>query len=162
MERLWAPWRMSYIRGEEKDDGCVFCLADDAHDERRLVLLRGEHSFIIMNKYPYNNGHLMVAPFRHTADISELNEAEALEMHRFLVLARQILQETMAPHGFNIGINLGVAAGAGIADHLHMHIVPRWSGDTNFMPVFSDVRVVPQHLEETWRHLRKALEGRRP
>jgi ATP adenylyltransferase len=163
MEQIWAPWRMTYIRREEKDPGCVFCLSHDAKDdERRLVLLRGEHSFVIMNKYPYTNGHLMVSPFRHTADLSELTDEESLEMHRLLVLSQQILLETMAPHGFNIGINLGVAAGAGIADHLHMHIVPRWSGDTNFMPVFSEVRIIPQHLEETWGHLRKLFAQRHP
>ncbi len=163
MERLWAPWRMRYIRGEDKEDGCVFCLpTHDEEDERRLVLLRGDHSFVIMNRFPYNNGHLMVAPYRHTCDFGSLSDDEALEMHRLLALSRQILQDLMCPHGFNIGVNLGVAAGAGIADHLHMHIVPRWSGDTNFMPVFSDVRVVPQHLEETWRDLSKRFAGRRP
>ena len=163
MEQLWAPWRMTYIRGEEKKEGCVFCLHDlPEEDESRLVLWRAEHSFIIMNRYPYNNAHLMVAPFRHTADPGELSEQEALEMHKLMILARRVLSETVAPHGFNIGMNLGQVAGAGIADHLHLHIVPRWSGDTNFMPVFADVRVVPQHLEETYRILRTAFEERRP
>lgn len=163
MEQLWAPWRMTYIRGEERGAGCVFCLPpEEDEDERRLVLLRGRHSFVIMNKYPYSNAHLMVAPYRHTNDPGTLGDEEALEMHRLLVLSRQILQETCAPHGFNIGMNLGLVAGAGIADHLHMHIVPRWTGDTNFMPVFADVRVIPQHLEETYGHLRRAFAGKRP
>lgn len=163
MEQLWAPWRMTYIRGEEKGPGCVFCLPpDEDEDEQRLVLLRGECSFVLMNKYPYSNAHLMVAPYRHTNDLGVLSDAEALEMHKLLVLSRQVLQETVAPHGFNIGMNLGLVAGAGIADHLHLHIVPRWNGDTNFMPVFADVRVIPQHLEETYGYLRRAFAGRHP
>ncbi|MBE0597943.1 MAG: HIT domain-containing protein [Desulfuromonadales bacterium] len=165
MKQLWAPWRMTYIRGESDvpETGCVFCLPPDPQeDERRLILHRGEHAFIIMNKYPYTNGHLMIAPYRHTADPATLDETEALEMHRFLVLAREVLQEVCAPQGFNIGMNLGQIAGAGVADHLHQHLVPRWSGDTNFMPVFSDVRIIPQHLEETYQLMRQAFARRRP
>lgn len=164
MEQLWAPWRMTYIRGEEKEPGCVFCIPPEEaeEDERRLVLLRGETAFVLMNKYPYTNAHLMIAPYRHTCEPGVLTDGEALEMHRLLVLSKAVLQETVAPQGFNIGMNLGLVAGAGIADHLHLHIVPRWSGDTNFMPVFSDVRVIPQHLEETYRNLRRAFAGRRP
>ncbi len=163
MKQLWAPWRMTYIRGESERPatGCVFCLPPERDDDcRRLVLLRGEGAFIIMNKYPYTNGHLMVAPVRHTCDPGALSPAEVLEMNRLLVLARDVLQETVAPQGFNIGMNLGQIAGAGVADHLHMHIVPRWSGDTNFMPVFADVRVIPQHLEETCELLRQAFARR--
>lgn len=165
MKQLWAPWRMTYIRGESEVpvSGCVFCLPEEAQEDAgRLVLHRGECAFVIMNKYPYTNGHLMVAPYRHTADPATLSEAEALEMHRLMVLSRQVLQETSAPHGFNIGMNLGQIAGAGVADHLHLHLVPRWSGDTNFMPVFADVRIIPQHLEETCQMLRRAFAGRRP
>jgi ATP adenylyltransferase len=147
MEQLWAPWRMTYIRRDE--------------DERRLVLCRGEHAFIIMNKYPYTNGHLMVAPYRHTAKLGHLGADEVLEMHRLLGVAHDVLLEAMAPQGFNVGMNLGRIAGAGIEDHLHLHLVPRWSGDTNFMPVFADVRVIPQHLEESYQILRRALAKRR-
>jgi len=160
MKQLWAPWRMSYILGESEkpERGCIFCVRDIHGEEReRLILYRGENVFVVMNKYPYTNGHLMIAPYRHTADPGELTEAEALEMHRLLVMCRRVLQERIAPHGFNVGMNLGQIAGAGIADHLHLHIVPRWSGDTNFMPVFADVRVIPQHLETTYEHLVSAF-----
>ncbi|ORJ63429.1 HIT family protein [Geothermobacter hydrogeniphilus] len=160
MKQLWAPWRMSYINGDDKDAtaGCIFCVRDSAdEDGDRLILHRGEHAFIIMNKYPYSNGHLLVAPYRHTADLSELSDAEALEMHRLTVLARDALRSWGNPDGFNIGMNWGRVAGAGIEDHLHLHIVPRWNGDTNFMPVFSDVRVIPQHLQETYTLLAKAM-----
>lgn len=163
MERLWAPWRMTYIRGDDKKPGCVFCLPPaEEEDRERLVLHRGESAFVIMNKYPYSNAHLMIAPFRHTADPGTLSDAEALEMHKLLVLSKQVLQETVAPQGFNVGMNLGLVAGAGIADHLHLHIVPRWNGDTNFMPVFADVRVIPQHLEETYGYLRHAFAETKP
>ena len=163
MKQLWAPWRLTYIRREAgvMDEGCVFCVRDICgEDEQRLILHRGEHAFILMNKFPYANGHLMIAPYRHTADIDVLTECEAGEMHRLLVLAKGVLQETVAPHGFNVGMNLGQIAGAGICDHLHMHIVPRWSGDTNFMPVFAEVRVIPQHLEATFELLAEAFARR--
>lgn len=165
MKQLWAPWRMAYIGGEENppDGSCIFCIRDvSGEDRKRLVLHRGEHAFVIMNKYPYSNGHLLIAPYRHIADLNDITEGEASEIHRFLVLCRNVLQENLSPHGFNIGMNLGRESGAGIADHLHMHIVPRWSGDTNFMPVFSDVRVIPQHLETTYEILARAFDERRP
>ena len=155
MKYLWAPWRMEYIEAP-KSDRCIFCLPDrDQDDRERLVLCRGEKSFVIMNRYPYSNGHLMVAPFRHVADLEYLKPEEMAEMHNLLVKCRKVLGRAMAPQGFNVGMNLGEVAGAGIADHLHLHIVPRWMGDTNFMPVFSDTRVVPQHLEETFKILAK-------
>jgi ATP adenylyltransferase len=163
MEQLWAPWRMAYIRGEDPTTqrSCIFCLRDCGDEDcERLVLCRGEHACILMNRYPYTNGHLLVAPFRHTADLADLSDPEALEMHRLLVLAREVLGECVAPQGFNIGMNLGQVAGAGVADHLHMHIVPRWQGDTNFMPVFADVRIIPEHLEETHRKLAEAFARR--
>ncbi len=153
MKQLWAPWRLDYILGDKDhpDDACIFCVSDRLDDDRgRLILHRGEHAFVILNKYPYTNGHLMVAPYRHTADLGGLSEAEALEMHRLLTLCRSVLLARIAPEGFNVGMNLGRVAGAGIVDHLHMHMVPRWTGDTNFMPVFADVRVIPQHLETTY------------
>lgn len=162
MKQLWAPWRMAYIRGESEqpENGCVFCVRDRVGEDReRLILYRGEEVFVLMNKYPYTNGHLMIAPYRHTADPAELTEAEAQEMHRLMIVCRDVLRQRISPHGFNIGMNLGQVAGAGIADHLHLHIVPRWSGDTNFMPVFADVRVIPQHLEATYEHLAPAFPG---
>ena len=160
MQRLWAPWRMSYIDGNDRPvaPGCIFCLRDlSEEDEARLVVQRGHHACVLMNRYPYNNGHLMIAPFRHTASLSELTADEVLEMHHLTIQAQSALDEVMHPHGFNLGFNLGRDAGAGIIDHLHLHLVPRWQGDTNFMPVLSEVRTIPQHLEETWRLLRGAI-----
>lgn len=160
MKQLWAPWRMSYIAGEDADArrGCIFCLRDlAAEDQERLVVHRGTHAFVIMNRYPYSNGHLMVAPYRHTAELADLDEAEVLEMHRLLLLAKSALKRAMCPQGFNLGMNLGQVAGAGVADHLHLHLVPRWTGDTNFMPVLAEVRSIPQHLEESYRIIRAAF-----
>ena len=165
MEQLWAPWRMTYISEEidSNSGSCVFCLGSSTdQDEKRQVVCRGKHAFAIMNRYPYTNGHLLVAPYRHTAEFGSLSADEASEIHRLLVLCQEVLKETMGPHGFNVGMNLGRIAGAGIADHLHAHIVPRWNGDTNFMPVFADVRVIPQHLDETYRLLAKAFEAKQP
>jgi len=162
MKQLWAPWRMSYINGDDDAarDGCIFCVRDlAAEDKDRLILHRGEHAYVIMNKYPYSNGHLMVAPFRHTADLADLDDAEALEMHRLTIHARDVLKRWGNPDGFNIGMNWGRVAGAGVEDHLHLHIVPRWNGDTNFMPVFSDIRVIPQHREETYAMLLEVFRG---
>jgi ATP adenylyltransferase len=151
---------MEYIQGESAGK-CIFCVRDTKGEDReRLILFRGEHAFVMMNKYPYSNGHLMVAPYRHTAELNDLTEVETLEMHKLLVLCRNVLQDSISPHGFNIGMNLGQVAGAGVADHLHMHIVPRWSGDTNFMPIFADVRVIPQHLEATYERLAQGFAGR--
>jgi ATP adenylyltransferase len=155
---------MSYIQGTcEKSGRCVFCVENErSEDEERFILFRGERAFVIMNRFPYTNGHLMVAPFRHTAKMEDLADDEALEMHHLLVMSKGVLQDCFAPHGFNLGMNLGQVAGAGIADHLHLHIVPRWSGDTNFMPVFGEVRVIPQHLEETYGILLRSFAGRHP
>jgi len=163
MKQLWAPWRMDYIQGDDKHacQGCIFCIEHcPDEDAERLVLHRGKHAFVIMNKYPYSNGHLMVAPFRHIADIGLLVPEEAVEIHRFTVLCRDVLRDRFAPQGFNIGINCGQVAGAGVEAHIHQHIVPRWSGDTNFMPVFADVRVIPQHLEQTYQLLLEGFSAR--
>lgn len=150
MERLWAPWRLQYYKDKQGITECVFCLDDDAHDRERYVLRRGLHAYVMLNKYPFVGGHLLVIPFRHVADVCELTAEEALEMHRLTALGCRILREQFDPGGFNIGINLGVDGGAGICDHLHQHLVPRWRGDTNFMPLLAEVRVLPQHLEETY------------
>lgn len=158
MDRLWAPWRMDYIRANGDDGRCVLCVGERAdEDRRRLVLQRGEHAYVMMNRYPYSNGHLMIAPYRHLASPDDLRDDEVLEMHRLLVRCRRVLQECLAPQGFNVGLNLGRAAGAGIADHLHLHVVPRWSGDTNFMTVLGEVRVIPEHLEATYAELARAF-----
>jgi ATP adenylyltransferase len=153
MKHLWAPWRMTYLecKDQQAKDCCVFCVRDiKGEDAQRLILWRGQHAFVVMNKFPYTNGHLLIAPYRHIADILDVTPEEQDEMFRMLRKCRMVMQECLKPQGFNVGINLGKIAGAGVADHLHMHIVPRWTGDTNFMPVFADVRVIPQHLEETY------------
>ncbi len=156
MDRLWAPWRLEYVQAP-RNGSCIFCLGTEAEDESRLVLHRGRHCFIIMNRFPYSNGHLMVAPLRHVADPGLLTAGEVTELHEFTVLCRTLLLKTCKAQGFNVGMNLGEAAGAGVIDHLHQHIVPRWVGDTNYMTVLADVRVIPQHLEATCRLLREAL-----
>jgi len=157
MEQLWAPWRLEYIQSPE-DDGCIFCVDEEsADDQKRLIVVRGEHSYVIMNRYPYSNGHLMVSPYRHLSDTAELERHEVLEIHQLMVRSQSVLRDICASQGFNVGWNIGPAAGAGIADHIHMHIVPRWVGDSNFMPILADTRVIPQHLETTYSLLAKAF-----
>ena len=159
MDRIWAPWRIDYIKGP-KEEGCVFCNAAALGDDRAaLILFRGRTAFVIMNKYPYNNGHLMVASFRHLADFGALTPDESLEAMRLLQECHRIMTEAFHPHGFNAGLNLGRCAGAGVEDHLHFHIVPRWNGDTNFMPVLGETRVISQHIEETYDELRPFFAG---
>ncbi len=157
MEIKYTPWRMRYIkRGEAADEGCVFCAiaaADNAGDAERLVLYRGQHCFVVMNLYPYNTAHLMVVPYTHVADLTALDRMIGEELFRLTQRCVAILQAEYAPHGFNLGMNLGRVAGAGIADHLHMHIVPRWNGDTNFMPVIGDTKLIPETLAETYARL---------
>ena len=154
MKQLWCPWRIDYILGP-KPESCVFCLPEHTdEDEERLVLHRGETVFVIMNKYPYNNGHLMVTPFRHLMNICDLTPSESRECMHLLQQCTAILQKAFTPQGVNIGLNIGDAAGAGIREHLHFHIVPRWNGDSSFMAVMDEVRVMPQHLDETYKVLK--------
>jgi len=155
---LWAPWRLEYIKQADDLEGCVFCAEalGQLLEEESLLVCRGEAAIAILNKYPYSSGHLMVAPSRHVGSLAELTDAEALEIHRLSVAALDALDGAYGPQGFNLGWNLGRAAGAGIADHVHLHVVPRWSGDTNFMPVLADVKVLPEHLLATRDHLREA------
>jgi len=157
---LWAPWRLEYIKQADDLEGCVFCAEalGELLEAESLLLCRGEAAIAILNKYPYSSGHLMVAPIRHVGSLAELTDAEALEIHRLSVAAMDALGRTYGPGGFNLGWNLGHVAGAGIADHVHLHVVPRWSGDTNFMPVLADVKVLPEHLLETRDRLRAAWE----
>ena len=156
MKQLWAPWRLEYVAAADEQEGCVFCLAEAGDDEERLVVHRGERAFVLLNKFPYASGHLMVAPKRHVGELGELDEDEALELHRLPVAGVAALAETFGPQGYNLGWNLGRIAGAGIVDHVHMHVVPRWAGDTNFMPVLADVKVLPEALVETRRKLAAA------
>ncbi len=159
MDKLWAPWRIGYILSDKKEDGCVFCNAFKSdNDEDRLVLFRSKHSFIIMNLYPYNAGHLMVVPNRHISSPTELKEEEQLDMFKLTNKCIEILKKVMNPDGFNVGMNLGRSAGAGIDDHIHIHIVPRWNGDTNFMPILADTKVVSESLKETYKKLKGALQ----
>lgn len=155
-KQLWAPWRLEYIKQADEQPGCVFCAAAAGDDEERLVVHRGEHAFVLLNKFPYSSGHLMVAPYRHVDELAGLTDEEALEVHRLAVQGVAALGEVYGPEGHNLGWNLGRVAGAGVVDHIHLHVVPRWAGDTNFMPVLADVKVLPEHLLETRRRLVEA------
>jgi ATP adenylyltransferase len=146
---LWAPWRLEYIVKADEESECIFCVPDE-----ELLLHRGERALVLLNKFPYASGHLMVAPTRHTGDFASLDRDEAAEIHSLAAQAIGALGQEYTPQGFNLGWNLGRIAGAGIVDHVHMHVVPRWTGDTNFMPVLADVKVLPEHLVETTRRLR--------
>ena len=157
VRQLWAPWRLEYVQSADEDDGCVFCRAASAGGEdAELVVHRGKLAFVLLNKFPYAVGHLMIAPFRHEGEFGSLSGEEALELHRFASLALGVLSDAMRPQGFNLGWNLGRIAGAGIVDHVHLHVVPRWAGDTNFMPVLADVKVLPEALADTRRKLAEA------
>ena len=160
MERLWAPWRLQYIKNADRmnEEGCIFCdlpAEDRGHDRDNLILHRGKLSFVIMNRFPYNNGHLMVVPYQHTGSLERLSAEERLELMDLVARSVAVLQRAFSPHGFNIGMNLGRTAGAGIDEHLHFHIVPRWNGDTNFMPVLADTKVISAGLMETYDRLKE-------
>jgi ATP adenylyltransferase len=150
LKRLWAPWRLEYIRSADEQEGCVFCRAAEARDDEGALLVhRGERAFVLLNRFPYASGHLMVAPYRHEGEFGELSGEEAAEIHALAASALGALAQTMRPQGFNLGWNLGRIAGAGVVDHVHLHVVPRWAGDTNFMPVLADVKVMPEALADT-------------
>jgi ATP adenylyltransferase len=155
VDRLWSPWRMEYIRAaRDEAEGCIFDdLPAKGDDEATLILARGELGFVLLNSFPYNPGHVMVAPFRHTGDLEDLRPDELADLDRLLQASVRALREEMQPQGYNIGMNLGRVAGAGFPDHLHWHVVPRWNGDTNFVPVVGQTRVLPELLEETYRKL---------
>jgi ATP adenylyltransferase len=155
MEFLWSPWRMEYIRSAiDETEGCIFCeLPAAGDDEASLILARTERSFVLLNRYPYNPGHLLIAPFRHAGDLEMFGGDDAADAHALLQRSVGALREEMDPHGFNVGMNLGRVAGAGIPDHLHWHVVPRWNGDNNFMPVIGQTKVLPELLAETWAKL---------
>lgn len=157
MKHLWAPWRMAYIRAFKKD-GCVFCQAmkQTADGEDNLIVVRGEHAFVILNRFPYTSGHLMILPYLHVPRLEDLDPETRAEMMELVTRGTQVLQQVYNPQGFNIGINMGEAAGAGIEEHIHLHIVPRWSGDTNFMSSVGETRVVPEPLDETYRRVKAA------
>lgn len=157
MRKIWAPWRVEYIRSE-KTKGCIFCQKPEENkDSQNYILLRGKTSFVILNSYPYNPGHLMVAPFRHLATLDELTDEELFEHFDLVRRSARAIREAYKPEGFNIGINLGRVAGAGVEGHVHTHVVPRWNGDTNFMPVLSDTKVLPEALASTYAQLKIIL-----
>ena len=160
-QRIWAPWRLAYVKDAAKDDEleCIFCTkpaSDD--DEANLIVHRGERCFVILNLFPYTNGHLMVAPYEHLGSLADLPEETTAEMMALSQRAIRVLEHAYAPHGYNVGFNQGRVAGAGVEHHIHMHVVPRWGGDTNFMPVLADTRVMPQTLEQSYEALRGAFD----
>lgn len=159
MDHLWAPWRMPFIEGTEPVYGCLFCgkIRED-QDERNLIVYRGPSCFVMMNLYPYNSGHVMVVPYQHTGDLAEMHPDVGGALFSTAQLTVQALDEVMHPQGYNLGMNQGTVSGAGIADHLHLHVVPRWNGDTNFMPVLADAKVMPELLTATAAKLRPAFQ----
>ena len=162
MDRLWAPWRMAYIMStvKDQDEGCVFCrMLAENDDARNLILCRGAHAFVVMNLFPYNAGHLMVVTLRHTGEFSSLSPAEHLELANLMALSQDALRESLSPHGYNLGMNLGRVSGAGILDHLHYHVVPRWNGDSNFMSVLADTKVISESLHDTYGRLKAAFDA---
>lgn len=161
MERLWTPWRRAFIESSiNRSDGCFLCDAPNAGDDaRHFVVHRSERAFVILNLYPYNSGHLMVAPYAHTGDLARLDPAIAADLMHMTQCAVDALERVYHPDAFNVGMNLGRPAGAGVPDHLHVHIVPRWNGDTNFMPVLAETKVLPETLEQTYERLLPAFRG---
>ncbi|MCX7930424.1 MAG: HIT domain-containing protein [Chlorobi bacterium] len=163
MKQLWSPWRSQYIESlssPQHDSGCFLCVAahdPSEQDAENLVVYRGSLCFVVMNRYPYNSGHLLVAPYRHVGDLVELTDAESLSLMETIQSSLRVLRAIHSPHGFNIGANLGRTAGAGLPDHVHVHIVPRWNGDTNFMPILAEVKVISEFLSEEQRKLSEAF-----
>ncbi|MDX1437798.1 MAG: HIT domain-containing protein [Anaerolineales bacterium] len=160
MKHIWSPWRMDYIEKPKQEDQCVFCEALAQRDgPENLILFRGQHSFVILNRYPYTSGHLMIVPFLHQDALEELGPDARAEVMELISLGTRALEQAYQPQGYNIGLNLGQAAGAGIEDHLHVHVVPRWFGDTNFMSSLGEVRVLPEALDDTYLRVKKAWDA---
>lgn len=155
MDRLWAPWRIKYIE-TGNIEGCIFCVKPQESKEKdsaNFIIDRGKHAFVLLNLYPYIGGHTMIAPYKHTGSIEDLSEDEAVEMFALVKKTVEALRLTFEPDGFNVGMNIGEAAGAGFGDHVHIHVVPRWAQDTNFMPVLTDTRVISEAMDETYERL---------
>lgn len=158
MDHLWSPWRYQYVQKEDSSGSCIFCEKAAAHrDEENLIVYRAEHNFAILNLYPYTTGHLMIAPYEHVATLEDASEASLMEMILIVRSAQKHLREIYRPEGFNLGMNLGEFAGAGVAGHIHMHVLPRWKGDANFMSVIGETRVMPEDLKETHRKLQRVF-----
>ncbi|HET9590713.1 MAG TPA: HIT domain-containing protein [Anaerolineales bacterium] len=159
MNHLWSPWRMEYIENHNKDDQCIFCIAQAQEDSaENLIAHRGELAYVILNRYPYTSGHLMVVPFEHKASLEELDPPTRAELMELTAQCMTVLRGVYSPQAFNIGANIGDAAGAGIKEHVHLHVVPRWAGDTNFMSVLGESRVLPESLEDTYERVRKGFQ----
>jgi len=154
MKVIWAPWRMEYVSSDNRGGKCIFCPGHErGEDEKRLILCMSRQSIVLMNRFPYNNGHLLIAPLRHVSTLDALVPEERLELMAMVERSIEALRKVMNPEGFNVGLNIGKAAGAGVEDHIHFHVVPRWNGDTNFMTVSGEVRVIPEHIQDTYRKL---------
>ncbi len=160
MKHIWSPWRMEYIENHGKEQGCVFCTVQSQKDgPGNLIVHRGALAFVILNRYPYTSGHVMVVPFTHKPDLETLQPAERAEMMELTARATAVIRQVYGTGAFNVGLNLGDAAGAGVKEHVHIHIVPRWVGDTNFMSTLADTRVLPESLEETWKRVKAGFDG---
>jgi len=158
VDHLWSPWRYRYVSSSTPDDSCLFCrIAADSKDRENLVLLRAEHNFVLLNRYPYTSGHLMIAPYAHVASLEQSAPAALAEMMQLAQRMESALRRVYTAHGFNVGLNIGKSAGAGVAGHIHMHVLPRWTGDVNFMTTVGETRVLPEDLDTTWEKLRVAV-----
>jgi ATP adenylyltransferase len=157
LDKLWAPWRINYV-SQKKPKGCFLCKAyKEGKDKKNFVIFRSKYCFVILNTFPYNNGHAMVVSNRHVGSLAKLNDAEVLDMHKALVKMKSILKKVLSPQGFNIGLNIGSCAGAGIDSHIHIHLVPRWRGDTNFMPVLTNTKIISQGLAELYKQCKEKI-----
>jgi ATP adenylyltransferase len=158
VDYLWSPWRYQYLTAPKKTDGCVFCaMAAQDRDEENLIVFRGLHNFVVLNRFPYTSGHLMVVPYIHAAELGSIDESAAAELMTLTRLAERHLRAIYRPEGLNLGMNIGESAGAGIAGHIHMHVLPRWHGDSNFMTTVAETRILPEDLHVTWRRVRDAF-----
>lgn len=162
MDHLWTPWRLPYLRAEDPlPDECLFCIKPQEPDEAAHIVRRGKLCYVILNRFPYNNGHVMIAPYPHVATLEDLETETATELMTLTQLSLSVLREAYEPDGFNVGANVGSAAGAGVADHVHMHVVPRWAGDTNYMSTLGKTRVVPEWIDETYERLRPLFDAKK-